>query len=72
MQFIDYSSLQTWLQCNRPITGAEGRRQLRQFLPEGLLLSVANHLIPTYGFPYISLRGPGGCIDRTGPIAERQ
>ena len=69
------------LQCNRPITGAEGSYKASDgqgsiyhtvFVRGFATTSVATHLTLTNGFPHIWLSEPGGCIGLTEPIAECQ
>ena len=69
------------LQCNRPITGAEGSYKASDgqgsiyhtvFVRGFATTSVATHLTLTYGFPHIWLSEPGGCIGPTEPLAECQ
>jgi len=70
-----------WLLRNRPITGAEGSIKASDgkgsfyhtLSARGFATtSVATHLTLTYGFPYIRLSEPGGCIGSMKPLAERQ
>ena len=81
--FTSVYSSAMWLQCNRPITGAEGSYKASDgcgslyhailYSSEASLLqhaSVATHLTITYSFPHIWLSKSGGCIDPTKPLAE--